>query len=215
VAYATLNRYTLSLVRRKRAEPTDDMLSGLVGNVGTEALTEIEAAGVAGLLLTAGFESTAYMLATGMFALLQSPDQLAALRADPALLDGAVEELLRYMTPLQVGPVRAALEDIEIDGHLIKAGEAVTISLPTANRDPERFDDPQNLDIRRSAKGHMAFGHGVHQCLGQQLARCSLRVGYSALLRRFPTLRLAVPPDEVPMRWQMPVYGVKALPVTW
>ncbi|WUI01421.1 cytochrome P450 [Spirillospora sp. NBC_00431] len=215
VAYTTLNQYMLSLVRRKRAQPTDDMLSGLVSSVGDDALTEREAAGVAGLLLTAGFESTAYMLATGMFTLLQHPDELAALRADPSLIDGAVEELLRYMTPLQVGPVRAALEDIEIDGHLIRAGEAVTISLPTVNRDPGRFSDPHTLDVRRSAKGHIAFGHGVHQCLGQQLARCTLRVGYSALLRRFPSLRLAVAPEEVPMRWHMPVYGVKALPVTW
>ncbi|MFF5010598.1 cytochrome P450 [Streptomyces phaeochromogenes] len=212
IAYNMLGEYTHDLVRRKRSEPTDDMLSGLATS---DSVTEQEAAGVAGLLLTAGFESTAYMIATGAYALLQKPDQLAALRADPALIEGAVEELLRYLTPLQAGPVRAALEDVEIDGHHIAAGEVVTVSLPTVNRDPQRFDSPETLDVHRSARGHMAFGHGVHQCLGQQLARCSLRVGYTALFRRFPTLRLAVPPEEVPMRREMPVYGVNALPVTW
>lgn len=211
-AYSRLAGYTLGLVRRKRAAPTDDMLSGVVTS---GSVTDEEAAGVAGLLLTAGFESTAYMLATGMYALLQHPQQLAALRADPALIDGAVEELLRFLTPLQAGPVRAALEDVEVDGHLIRAGEVVTVSLPTVNRDPTRFTEPDSLDVCRSARGHLAFGHGVHQCLGQQLARCSLRVGYTSLLRRFPGLRLAVEPESVPLREDMPVYGVNALPVGW
>jgi cytochrome P450 len=131
------------------------------------------------------------------------------------VIDDAVEELLRYLTIVHIGPVRTALEDVELDGQLIKAGESVTLSLSAANRDPERFKDPENLDVRQSATGHLTFGHGIHQCLGQQLARIEMRTAYPALLRRFPGLRLAVPADEVPMRTNMSIYGVHRLPVTW
>jgi cytochrome P450 len=122
---------------------------------------------------------------------------------------------LRYLTIIHIGPVRTALEDVEIEGQLIRAGESVTLSLPAANRDPRRFADPEHLDVTASASGHLTFGHGVHQCLGQQLARAEMRIAYPALLRRFPGLRLAVPPEEVPMRGNMSIYGVHRLPVTW
>ncbi|ACZ88980.1 cytochrome P450 [Streptosporangium roseum] len=211
-ALVDLMAYMRDLVLRKRAEPADDLLGGLVagGELDDEELT-----GVALLLLIAGHETTANMLALGTFALLRDPAQLALLRDDPAVAESAVEELLRYLTIIHMGPVRTALEDVELDGHLIRAGESVAFSLPAANRDPERFENPDTLDVTRPATGHLSFGHGIHQCLGQQLARAEMRIAYPALLRRFPGLRLAVPPEEVPMRSHMTIYGVHRLPVTW
>jgi cytochrome P450 len=204
--------YLRVLVERKRAEPSDDLLGGLVA--GGE-LNDEELAGVGLLLLVAGHETTANMLALGTFALLTNPKQLAAMRDDPDVVEGAVEELLRYLTIIHIGPMRTALEDVDLDGHLIKAGEVVTIAAAVANRDPERFGEAETLDVSRPVHGHLTFGHGVHQCLGQQLARAEMRVAYPALLRRFPGLRLAVPAEEVPMRSDMSIYGVHRLPVTW
>jgi len=199
------------LVRHKRAIPADDLLSGLVAtDLGDEEVT-----GIALMLLFAGHETTANMLALGTFALLRHLDQLAALRADESLVDGAVEELLRHLSIVQYEVNRAALEDVEVAGRTIREGDSVLVSLPVANRDPARFADPDTLDLTRPAGGHLAFGHGVHQCLGQQLARIELRVGYSALLRRFPTLHLAVPPEDVPLRTGCGIYGVAELPVAW
>ncbi|TMR98816.1 cytochrome P450 [Nonomuraea basaltis] len=206
-----LNTYVRALVADKRARPGDDLISGL--SSGGE-LTEDELSGVAMLLLVAGHETTANMLALGTFTLLGNPGQLAALRRDPTLVPGAVEELLRYLTVVDF-MVRTALEDVELDGHTIKAGETVTVSLPAANRDPLRFADPGVMDITRDATGHLTFGHGIHQCLGQQLARNEMRIALPALLDRLPGLRLAVPAEEVPMRSDMLVYGVHRLPVTW
>jgi cytochrome P450 len=208
-ALRSIGAFLGDLIRRKRAEPADDLLSGLI--TGGE-LTDEELANIAILLLVAGHETTANMLALGTFALLQHPDQVAAIQSS---VDNVVEELLRYLTIAQFGAVRAALEDVEVGGEVIRAGESVTISLSAANRDPARFDDPDTLDVTQPATGHLAFGHGVHQCLGQQLARIEMRIGYAALFRRFPTLRLAVAPEEVPMRDDMSVYGVHRLPVAW
>jgi len=204
--------YMAELVRRKRAEPGDDLLSGLIE---TGELKDDELAGVAMLLLIAGHETTANMLGLGTYALLTHPDQLAAMRAGPATVDGAVEELLRHLTIVHIGPTRTALEDVELAGRTIKAGDSVTLDLRVANRDPSRFPDGDRLDLTRGSAGHLAFGHGVHQCLGQQLARAEMRIAYPALLRRFPRLRLAVPADDVPMRADMAIYGVHRLPVTW
>ncbi|WP_214318355.1 cytochrome P450 [Nonomuraea sediminis] len=209
-AYTAIRDYVRELVEAKRAQPTDDLLSDLT----TTDLTDEELAGVGGFLLGAGLDTTANMLALGTFALLRHPDQLAMLRADPGLTEQAVEELLRYLTIAHTG-ARSALEDVELDGHLIRAGETVTVSIQAADRDPAKFPDPDRLDLRRQATGHLGFGHGIHQCLGQQLARVEMRVAFPALLSRFPTLRLAVPAEEVPMRHGLDVYGVYRLPVTW
>ncbi|MBF6331116.1 cytochrome P450 [Nocardia transvalensis] len=203
--------YLTELVAAKRANPTDDILSDLTDT----DLTDEELRGMALLLLTAGFDTTANMLALGTFALLRHPEQLAALRADPALTDQAVEELLRYLSVAKTF-MRTALEDVELAGQTIKAGQVVIASYHTANRDPERFDDPHTLDLHRRADGHLAFGHGTHLCLGAQLARVEMRVAFPALINRFPTLRLAVPADEVALRPETAdIYGVKSLPVTW
>ncbi|HEX6360794.1 cytochrome P450 [Actinophytocola sp.] len=209
-AFGAIAEYLRGLVKAKRAAPTDDLLSDLT----TSDLTDDELAGVASFLLGAGLDTTANMLALGTFALLSHPDQLSALRAEPALIDGAVEELLRYLTIAHTG-ARAALEDVELDGQLVRAGETVTLAIGAANRDPARFPDPDRLDVRRQATGHLAFGHGVHQCLGQQLARIEMRVAFPALLSRFPTLRLAVSPEEVPLRHGNDIHGVHRLPVAW
>ncbi|WP_327590465.1 cytochrome P450 [Nonomuraea sp. NBC_00507] len=210
-AYTATQQYLAELVVAKRANPTDDVLSDLLDS----DLTDEELQGMALILLSAGFDTTANMLALGTFALLQNPDQLAALRAEPALTDQAVEELLRYLSVAKQFH-RVALEDIELGGHTITAGTTVILSLNTANRDPERFPNPHVLDLNRQDGGHLAFSHGIHQCLGQQLARVEMRVALPALIDRFPTLRLAVPAGEVALRPETAdIYGVKSLPVTW
>jgi cytochrome P450 len=208
----SLYEYLHDLVVAKRADPADDLLSGLATD---GELTDEELTGIAMLLLLAGHETTANMLGLGTFALLRHPDQLAAVRRDPALVDGAVEELLRYLSIVHIGPTRTALEDVEVGGRLVKSGETVAISIPAANRDPARFTHPGELDVTRPPAGHLAFGYGVHQCLGQQLARAEMRISYPALFNRFPTLRLAVPAEDVPLRSDMAIYGVHRLPVAW
>jgi cytochrome P450 len=204
--------YLIQLVPAKRAEPADDMLSVLAADAD---LHDVEAAGIGLILLVAGHETTANMLALGTLALLEHPDQLARVRAEAGLMTAAVEELLRYLTVAHNGIMRIAKEDAEIDGQLVKAGQHVTVALQAANRDPRKYERPGELDVDRDAQGHMAFGHGVHQCVGQQLARVEMRIGFAKLVEAFPGLRLAVPSEEIPMRSEMNVYGVHALPVEW
>jgi cytochrome P450 len=209
-AFERLEDFVLQLARRKHVTPGDDMLSGLIA---TGELTDSEVANMGLLLLVAGHETTANMLGIGTLLLLRNPDQLAALRADPSLVDNAVEEMMRYLTIIQFGTLRTAIEDVEIGGVVVRAGESVSISVAAANRDPARFERPDEFDVTRSAAGHLGLGHGVHQCLGQQLARIEMRVGFSALFREFPDLRLAVPAEDVRMRDDMAIYGVHELPV--
>ncbi|TQM78460.1 cytochrome P450 [Saccharothrix saharensis] len=208
-----LRAFMQGLVRSKRAEPTDDMLSGLIQADPT--LTDDELIGMANLLLVAGHETTANMLALGTFALLEHPEQLAALRAEPSSVGGAVEELLRYLSIVHLGVVRTTREEVEIAGEVVPADSTVLVSVPAGNRDPYQYPRPDVLDVTRPRGPHLAFGHGVHQCLGQQLARVEMTVGFTGLLTRLPGLRLAVPAAEVPMRDDMLVYGVHALPITW
>ncbi|NJP92812.1 cytochrome P450 [Nonomuraea sp. FMUSA5-5] len=197
-------------VRRVLADPPEDGLLALAAASGD--LTGEELTNLGMVLLATGHLPTSSMLALGAFVLLTDPAQRALLPAHP---HEAVEELLRYLSILQFDVRRTALVDVELDGHVIAAGETVVLSLPAANRDPGRFPDPDRLDVTRSATGHLAFGHGVHHCLGQHLARAELRIGLTALFERFPGLRLAVPAAEVPTRDRMAVYGVDRLPVTW
>jgi cytochrome P450 len=169
------------------------------------------------LLLVAGHETTANMIGLGTLTLLQHPGQLAELREteDPKLVAGAVEELLRYLNIVHSGRRRVAMEDVEVGGRLIRAGEGVIVTTDSGNRDANAFPDPDVLDIHRQARHHVAFGYGVHQCLGQPLARVELQVVYGTLYRRVPTLRLAVPLEEVRFKHDMLVYGVHELPVSW
>jgi cytochrome P450 len=206
------------LIDQKDADPGDDLLSKLVEEqLRPGLLTRDELVAMSQLLLTAGHETTANMIALGTLALLQHPDVLAEVRAtdDPGLIANTVEELLRWLNILQAGRRRVALEDIEIGGKLIKAGDGVIAAHDIANRDPAAFENPDKLDIHRKARHHIAFAYGVHQCLGQPLARVELQVVYSTLYRRVPTLALAADLDDIPFKSENVVYGVSELPVTW
>jgi cytochrome P450 len=206
--------YMGSLVERARQQPGEDILGMLVREHGDE-LTDDELIGIAGLLLLAGHETTSNMLGLGTLALLRHPDQLAAVRDDPDAIGPAVEELLRWLSIVHTAIPRITTTDVEIAGVPIRAGELVFVSLPSGNRDPEFIDSPELLDIGRGAPGHLAFGHGVHHCLGAPLARMEMRIAFPALLRRFPALALAEDFADVPFRSFHFIYGLRSLEVTW
>ncbi|MFD6277126.1 cytochrome P450 [Streptomyces sp. NPDC060209] len=216
-AHGNLIGYLDELMGHKIARPADDLLSGLGTRVEAGELSRREAAEMGVLLLLAGHETTANMIALGTLALLEHPDQFALLRdtEDPKTVAGAVEELLRYLNITHTGRRRVALEDIEIAGEVIRAGEGIIVPNDIGNRDPEVFADPDRLDLRRDARRHVAFGFGVHQCLGQPLARMELQVVYSTLYRRVPTLRLDTGLEELSFKHDGSVYGVYELPVAW
>ncbi|RSM72338.1 cytochrome P450 [Kibdelosporangium aridum] len=208
--WASMQEYIRGLVTAKRKSPTDDVFSELT----TSDLTDDELSGLGTFLLGAGLHTTGAVIGMATFALLIHPEQFAALRADPELAGQAVEELLRY-TGIGPGAVRTALADVEIEGVLIKAGQTVAMSLDAANRDPHKFaDDADELNLRRNANGHLTFVHGIHQCLGQHLARLELRTALSALVTRFPKLSLAIAAQDVPMRTDGNIYDMERLPVT-
>ncbi|MFF7984512.1 cytochrome P450 [Streptomyces sp. NPDC007901] len=216
-AHGRLVAYLDRLMGEKMDHPADDLFSGLVARVRAGELTRLGAAQMGVLLLLAGHETTANMIALGTLALLEHPEQLALLRDtdDPAAIAAAVEELLRYLSIVHSGRRRAVLADIEVAGQVIRAGEGVIMPGEIANRDPEVFADPDRLDLTRDARRHVAFGFGVHQCLGQPLARMELQVVYGTLYRRIPTLRLAADVADLPFKHNGGVYGVYELPVTW
>ncbi|MFJ4125334.1 cytochrome P450 [[Kitasatospora] papulosa] len=216
-AHAKLIGYLDELMGHKIARPADDLLSGLGTRVEAGELSRREAAEMGVLLLLAGHETTANMIALGTLALLEHPDQLALLRDsdDPKAVAGAVEELLRYLNITHGGRRRVAVEDIEIGGEVIRAGEGIIVPNDIGNRDPEVFADPDRLDLGRDARRHVAFGFGVHQCLGQPLARMELQVVYSTLYRRIPTLRLDAGLEDLSFKHDGAVYGVYELPVAW
>jgi cytochrome P450 len=217
-ASGRLVEYLDNLIGEKLENPGDDLLSGLVERIRTGELTRSDAAQMGVLMLIAGHETTANMIALGTLALLENPDQLSLLRSssgDPRVVAAAVEELLRYLHITHNGRRRVALSDIEIAGETIRAGEGIILANDIANRDPAVFADPDRLDLTRDARRHVAFGFGVHQCLGQPLARMELQVVYSTLYQRIPTLSLAASLDEIPFKHDGSVYGVYELPVTW
>lgn len=206
--------YMQSLVERARRQPGEDILGMLIREHGAE-LSDDELVGVAGLLLLAGHETTSNMLGLGTLALLRHPDQLAAVRDDPDAVGPAVEELLRWLSIVHTAIPRITTTDVELAGVKIPAGQLVFASLPSANRDPDFLDSPDVLDIARGAAGHLAFGHGVHHCLGAPLARMEMRIAFPALLQRFPTLQLAEDFTDVQFRSFHFIYGLKSLQVTW
>jgi cytochrome P450 len=201
-------------VARAKAAPGDDMLGMLVREHGDE-LTDDELIGISGLLLVAGHETTANMLGLGTLALLCHPEQLALVRDDPAAVEPAVEELLRWLSIVPSGIPRVTTTEVTLDGQTIPAGELVMAALVAADRDPALVEEPDRLDVTRGAMGHVAFGHGVHHCLGAPLARMEMRTAFPALLRRFPSLALAVPFEEVGFRPHHFIHGLTSLPVTW
>ncbi|WP_371749376.1 cytochrome P450 [Streptomyces sp. NBC_01283] len=209
-----LSRYVAAMVARQRRDPDEGFLGMLIRDHGDE-VTDKELRGVCVLLVLAGLDNISGMLGLGTLLLLGHPDQLAAVRDDPGAVDRAVEELLRHLSVPHAPTPRTALEDVTVGGQLISAGEHVLCSLPMANRDPVLVAEPDRFDITREPGAHVAFGHGIHHCLGAALARMELRIAYPALLRRFPGLRLAVPEYEVPFRVHALAHGVERLPVTW
>jgi cytochrome P450 len=215
MAVARENRaYMAKLVAGAKAEPGEDLLGMLVREHGDE-LSDAELTGIASLLLIAGHETTSNMLGLGTLALLRHPDQLAALREDPSRVDAAVEELLRWLSIVHSVTPRTTTTEVRIAGQTIPAGSLVLASIPAANRDLAYVKEPDRLDITRGAPGHLAFGHGVHHCLGAPLARTEMRIAFPALLRRFPHLALAESYQDVDFRVFHVVYGLRSLAVTW
>ena len=193
----------LAAKRAKRAEPGDDLVSALVlarTDDGTGGLTGDELISTVFLLVMAGFDTTVNLIASGTLALLTHPEQMARLRADPALLPAAVEELLRFTSPVNHVNDRFTAEDVTVGGVVIAAGEWVFPMISSADRDAAQFPDPDRLDLGRDTSGQVAFGHGIHHCLGAPLARMEAEVAFGALLPRFPGLSLAVPAAE--LRWR-------------
>jgi cytochrome P450 len=218
VANRALFGYLLDLVGRKEREPGEDLISRLVReHVATGELSREAAAMNGYILLNAGHETSANMIALGTLALLQHPEEAARIRDtdDPVLVASAVEELLRHLTIVHSLVARVAAEDVTIGGQLVRAGEGLLMNLPAGNRDAAFLADADAFDIDRNVRGHLAFGYGVHQCLGQTLARAELQIALPALLRRLPGLRLAVPLEELRFRHDMSIYGVHELPVAW
>ncbi|TPW94803.1 cytochrome P450 [Mycolicibacterium fortuitum] len=213
----SLHQYLINLVEEKQANPSEDAVSDLAERVTAGEISVKEAAQLGTGLLIAGHETTANMIGIGILALLENPDQADFLRAadDPKVIANAVEELMRYLSIIQTGQRRVALEDIEIGGETIRAGDGVIIDLSPANWDAKAYSEPDKLDLSRDASQQLGFGYGRHQCVGQQLARAELQIVFHTLLRRIPTLRLAIPLEEVPFKHDRLAYGVYELPVNW
>jgi cytochrome P450 len=215
-SYRELMSFLHQLVADKEQSPTEDLLSRQIQQQQKEGSYDREALVAMGvLLLLAGHETTASMISLSTLALLLHPDQLAKIQQDPDKAVAAVEELLRYFTISESGVGRVAMEDVEIGGVIIRAGEGVLALSNTANRDPDVFENPDALDLERGARNHIAFGFGPHQCLGQNLARVELQIVINTLFRRIPGLRLAVPVEELSFNESSSVYGMPEFPVTW
>jgi cytochrome P450 len=207
-------RYERWLVAEKRAHPCDDLVSDLVkAEEAGDKLDSDELLSMIGLLLTAGHETTTNLIGNGVLALLEHPDALHWLRDDPTLTESAVEELLRFASPVETSTFRYAREDLELAGTNIRRGEMVLGVIASANRNPRQFADPDTLDLARTPNKHLSFGLGGHFCLGAPLARLEGRIAFNALLRRFPRLGLEHP--DRPPRWRrgMVFRGLESLPI--
>ncbi|MEW2574726.1 cytochrome P450 family protein [Streptomyces syringium] len=214
-AAQAMTAYFVSLIEAKRQSPGDDLLSALTTATDDDGdrLSPDELLGMAFVLLVAGHETTVNLISSGVHELLRHPDQLAALRADWSLLDGAIEEMLRYGCPVERCAFRYTAEPVEIGGTRIPAREPVIVVLAAAARDPRHFPEPDRFDIRREARGHLAFGHGVHHCIGAPLARMEAAIALKALLERCPDLAFDVDPAALSWRPSMALRGLLALPV--
>ncbi|MGN5377318.1 cytochrome P450 [Streptomyces lasalocidi] len=214
-AYMASLEYIKSLVADKRAHAgrDDDLITALLELDGDDVFTDAEILSTVFLVMNAGYETTANLISSGVYALLDHPDQQQLLRERPELIPGAVEEFLRYEAPLNLSTLRCTAEAVTVGDTTIPAGELVFIALGSANRDPERFPEPDRLDVTRAASGHVAFGHGIHHCVGAPLARMEGEIVLGALLRRFPRWRAAAPLDELAWRYSLQFRGLERLPV--
>ncbi len=211
-AMRSLDEYLMPIISARRVDPKDDIISALAqAEEEGDKLTEREVLIMLRLLLVAGNETTTNLIGNGVLALLRHPDQLAALREDPGLIPSAVEELLRFDSPVQVD-VRSVLDDCEVNGFRVRRGDNVVTLLGAANRDPDRFEAPDRLDVRRGDQNHLSFGRGIHHCLGAPLARLEGRVVLQALIDRFSSLRLLE--DRPAFRSSVALRGLLALPVS-
>lgn len=210
-----LDAYFYTLIDHKQREPGDGLLDELIHRQLSEgALDREELVSLATILLVAGHETTANMISLGTFTLLQHPERLSELRAEQSLMPAAVEELLRFLS-IADGIVRVAKEDIEVAGSTIRADDGVIFSTSLINRDTTAYEAPEELDFHRADRHHIAFGFGIHQCLGQNLARAEIDIALRALFRRMPELRLAVPAREIPFKPGDTIQGMLELPVVW
>ncbi len=210
-----LEAYFGELIDRKQKDQGTGLLDDLVHRQLRDGALDREGLiAMALILLVAGYETTANMISLGTFTLLQHPERLAELRADPQLLPAAVEELMRMLS-IADGMLRLAVEDIEVAGTTIRKGEGVVFATSVINRDETVYPDPDTLDWNRSSRHHVAFGFGIHQCLGQNLARAELEIALYTLFDRLPDLRLAAPADEIPFKPGDTIQGMLELPVTW
>jgi cytochrome P450 len=213
-AGAAMYGYFTALLVDKRAAPADDLLSALItARDSGDSLDEPELLAMIFLLLVAGHETTVNLIASGTLALLAHPAEFERLRAEPALLPGAVEELLRFANPLNHATDRYAPESFELAGVRIPAGETVLVVTSSANHDPNRFPEPDRLDLGRDTSGHLAFGHGIHYCVGAPLARLEGEIAFGSLLARFPSLSLAADPASLRWRPSSLIHGLETLPV--
>jgi cytochrome P450 len=210
-----LNTYMAKQIASKRSTPGDDLISALIASREEDRLDDAELLGATVLLLVAGHETTVNLIGSGLLALLEHPDQLALLRSRPDLIPEAVEEFLRYDSPVERATMRFAAQDLQISGTTIPAGSAVMVALGSANRDENAFARPDRLDVTRSPRGHLAFGHGTHFCLGAALARLEAEIAFETLLRRLPDLALAVPAESLLHRASTIMRGLESLPVTF
>ncbi|GIH64565.1 cytochrome P450 [Microbispora siamensis] len=218
VAEALGGLFTLisDLVAQRQEQPRDDLLSKLVvDHLQTGDITLNELLSTVGITINAGRETSTNMLALSALLLIRRPELAQELRADPSLMPAAVDELLRVLSIADSIPLRVAARDIEISGHVIPADDGVIGLLAGANHDPEQFPDPGRVDFHRPDNHHVAFGYGMHQCIGQHLARLEMEVALGTLIRRIPTLRLAVPYEEVEFKHESATFGIERMPVTW
>jgi cytochrome P450 len=217
-AFGAMYVYILELVDRKERSPGEDLISHLVTDyVATGQLNRETAAMTGVIMMQAGHETTANMIALGTVALLEHRDVFDRLGEsdDRAVIANIVEELMRYLTIVHSQVDRVATEDLTIGGQLIRAGDMLVMNLPAGNWDTEFVDHPETLDVERNVRGHLGFGYGVHQCIGQNLARVEMQTAFATLARRLPGLRLAVTADELRFKEESDIYGMKELPVTW
>jgi cytochrome P450 len=216
IAMAEMDQFLEGLITAKEKEGGDDLLSRMVAkNNEDKALDVDDLVAISRVLVIAGFDTTTNMIALGTVTLLENPEQLAMLQADPSLAPKAVEELLRYLSIVDSATVRVATEEVELSGVTVRAGDGILALNGAANWDPSVFPDPERFDITRDAREHLAFSYGVHQCLGANLARVQLEIVFNTLFARIPGLRLATPVDELPFMHSGHVYGLYELPVTW
>ena len=203
------------LVAEKAENPSDDLISSLVARNADGAVSEKDLVGLVEILVVGGLDTMASLISTAIALLLEHPDQLDMLKADPDLTKNAVHEILRYLSISDSVTGRVLTEDLEVHGVVIPAGDGVIAMNGSANRDPAAWENPDTFDVRRDAKGHSAFSHGIHQCIGASLAQVQLEVIVNRLFARIPDLRLAVPVTELPFKKDTLSYGLYELPVTW